>query len=197
MSSRQVLKKVIPVEDAISVLRNGDVLATSGYGGHGVPEQLLEALEKRFLETEHPRQLTLVHSTGQGDGKDKGLNLLAHEGLLRRVIGGYFGLSPKIGRLIQENKVEAYNLPEGVITHLYRDIAAGKPGTVSRVGLGTFVDPRLEGGKMNRATVVDLVDVMRIDGKEYLLYRTFPINVAFIRGTTADPDGNITMEKEA
>jgi propionate CoA-transferase len=197
MSSRQVLKKVIPVEDAISVLRNGDVLATSGYGGHGVPEQLLEALEKRFLETEHPRQLTLVHSTGQGDGKDKGLNLLAHEGLLRRVIGGYFGLSPKIGRLIQENKVEAYNLPEGVITHLYRDIAAGKPGTVSRVGLGTFVDPRLEGGKMNRATVADLVDVMRIDGKEYLLYRTFPINVAFIRGTTADPDGNITMEKEA
>jgi propionate CoA-transferase len=197
MSSRQVLKKVIPVEDAISVLRDGDVLATSGYGGHGVPEQLLEALEKRFLETEHPCQLTLVHSTGQGDGKEKGLNLLAHEGLLRRVIGGYFGLSPKIGRLIQENKVEAYNLPEGVITHLYRDIAAGRPGTVSRVGLGTFVDPRLDGGKMNRATVVNLVDVIPIDGKEYLLYRTFPINVAFIRGTTADPDGNITMEKEA
>jgi propionate CoA-transferase len=197
MNSRQVLKKVIPVEDAVSVLQDADVLATSGYGGHGVPEQLLVALEKRFLDTGRPRGLTLIHATGQGDAKEKGLNLLAHEGLLQRVIGGYFGLTPKIGRLIQENKIQAYNLPEGVITHLYRDIAAGKPGSLSRVGLGTFVDPRLEGGKLNRITVEDIVEVMTIDGKEYLFYKTFPINVAFIRGTTADPDGNITTEKEA
>jgi propionate CoA-transferase len=197
MSLRQVLKKVIPVEGAVSVLQHGDVLATSGYGGHGVPEQLLVALEKRFVETGTPKGLTLIHSTGQGDGKDKGLNHLAHEGLLQRVIGGYFGLAPKIGQLVQENKIQAYNLPEGVITHLYRDIAAGKPGTLSPVGLGTFVDPRLEGGKMNRVTTEDIVELLTIDGKECLFYKTYPINVAFIRGTTADPDGNVTMEKEA
>ena len=197
MSSRQVLKKIIPVEDAISVLHDGDTIATSGYGGHGMPEQLLVALEKRFLETGGPTGLTLIHATGQGDAKDKGLNLLAHEGLLKRVIGGYFGLAPKIGQLIQDNKIEAYNLPEGVITNLYRDIGAGKPGTLSKVGLGTFVDPRQEGGKMNRMTVEDIVTLTTIDGNDYLFYRAFPINIAFIRGTTADPDGNITMEKEA
>jgi propionate CoA-transferase len=197
MSSIQVLKKVIPVDDAVSVLQDGDVLAISGYGGHGMPEQLLVALEKRFVDTATPNGLTLMHATGQGDAKDKGLNLLAHEGLLRRVIGGYYGLTPKIAQLVQDNKVQAWNLPEGVITHMYRDIGAGKPGTLSRVGLGTFVDPRLEGGKMNRITVDDIVELMTVGGKEYLFYKTLPINVAFIRGTTADPDGNITMEKEA
>ncbi|MEE9325141.1 MAG: CoA-transferase, partial [Dehalococcoidia bacterium] len=197
MNSNQALKKIIPVEDAISVLHDGDVLATSGYGGHGMPEQLLVALEKRFLETGRPSGLTLIHATGQGDGKEKGLNLLAHENLLQRVIGGYFGLTPKIGQLVQDNKIQAYNLPEGIITHLYRDIAAAKPGTLSKVGLGTFVDPRLEGGRMNSVTVEDMVELMTINGEEYLFYKALPINVAFIRGTTADPDGNITMEKEA
>ena len=192
-----MLKKVIPVEDAISVLHDRDVLATTGYGGHGVPEQLLVALEERFARTGTPRGLTLIHSAGQGDGKDKGLNHLGHEGLLRRVIGGHFGLVPKIVELVLADKIEAYNLPEGVITHMYRDVAAGKPGTLSRVGLGTFVDPRLEGGKMNRVTREDLVEVMTVGGEEYLFYKAMPINVAFIRGTTADPDGNITMEHEA
>jgi propionate CoA-transferase len=196
-TTRQVLKKVIPVEDAISVLHDGDVLATSGYGGHGVPEQLLVALEQRFIDAGRPRDLTLIHAAGQGDGKDKGLDHLAHEGLLHRVIGGYFGLTPKLAHLIQDNRIHAYNFPEGVITHLYRDIAAGKPGTLSRVGLATFVDPRLEGGKMNGLTTEDLVDLMTIDDEEYLFYKALPINVAFVRGTTADPDGNVTMEKEA
>jgi propionate CoA-transferase len=197
MATRQVLKKVIPVEDAVSVVHDGDVIATSGYGGHGMPEQLIVALEKRFLETGAPKGLTLVHATGQGDGADKGLNHLAHEGLVTRVIGGYFGLTPRMVRLIQEEKLEAYNLPEGVITHLYRDIGAGKPGTLSRVGLGTFVDPRLEGGRMNARTKWEIVKLVVIGGKEYLFYEAFPVNIAFIRGTTADPDGNITMEKEA
>jgi len=192
-----MLKKVIPVEDAISVLHDGDVLSTAGYGGHGVPEQLLVTLERRFIETGTPRGLTLVHSTGQGDAKDSGLNHLAHDGLLKRVIGGHFGLAPKIVELVLANKIEAYNLPEGVIAHLYRDIAAGKPGTLSKVGLGTFVDPRIEGGKMNRVTQEDLVTLMAIDAEEYMFYKGTPINVAFIRGTTADPDGNITMEHEA
>ena len=192
-----MLKKVIPVEDAISVLHDGDVLCTTGYGGHGIPEQLLLTLEKRFLETGAPRGLTLIHSTGQGDGQDKGLNHLGHEGLLRRVIGGHYGLAPKVVRLVLSDKVEAYNLPEGVITHMYRDVAAGKPGTLTKVGLGTFVDPRIEGGKMNSVTREDLVERMTIGGEEYLFYKATPINVAFIRGTTADPDGNITMEHEA
>ena len=192
-----MLKKVIPVEDAISVLHDGDVLSTAGYGGHGVPEQLLVTLERRFVETGTPRGLTLVHSTGQGDTKNGGLNHLAHDGLLKRVIGGHFGLAPKIVELVLANKIEAYNLPEGVIAHLYRDIAAGKPGLLSKVGLGTFVDPRIEGGKMNGVTREDLVTLMAIEGEEYLFYKGTPINVAFIRGTTADPDGNITMEHEA
>lgn len=142
-----MMKKIIPVEDAIAILRDGDVLATTGYGGNGTPDQLFVALEQRFLETGTPRDLTLIFAGGQGDAKDKGLNHLGHEGLIRRTIGGHYGLMPKLAALVAENKIEAYNLPEGVITHLYRDIAAGKPGTLSSVGLGTFVDPRHEGGR--------------------------------------------------
>jgi propionate CoA-transferase len=190
-------KKVIEAEDAVAVIRDGDVIASTGYGGNGTPDQLFVALEKRFLETGSPRDLTLVFAGGQGDGAEKGLNHLGHEGLLKRVIGGHFGLIPRIERLIVENRIEAYNLPEGVITHLYRDIAAGKPATLSRVGLGTFVDPRFGGGKANDATTDELVQLIEIDGEECLLFRTFPINVVFIRGTTSDPDGNITMERES
>jgi len=192
-----MLKKVIPVEDAIAILHDGDVLATTGYGGNGTPDQLFVALERRFVETGGPRDLTLIFAGGQGDAKEKGLNHLGHEGLVRRTIGGHYGLMPKLAALVTANKIEAYNLPEGVITHLYRDIAAGKPGTLSRVGLGTFVDPRQEGGKMNARTTEDLVQVLEVFGKEYLYYRGTPISIAFIRGTTADPDGNITMEKES
>jgi propionate CoA-transferase len=192
-----MLKKIIPVEDAIAIVRDGDVLATTGYGGNGTPDQLFVALEKRFLETGTPRDLTVIFAGGQGDAKDKGLNHLGHRGLLRRTIGGHYGLMPKIAALVAANEIEAYNLPEGVITHLYRDIAAGKPGTLSKVGLGTFVDPRQEGGKMNARTTEDLVQVLTLFGREYLYYRGMPIRIAFIRGTTADPNGNITTEKES
>src|SRR5258706_1959338 len=191
------LKKVIEPLDAMAVIHAGDTVASSSYAGSGTPDQLFFSLEQRFLESGGPRDLTLVFSTGQGDMKDKGLNRLAHEGLVRRVIGGYFGLSPKLERLIVENRIEAYNLPEGVITQLYRDIGARKPGTLSRVGLGTYIDPRHGGGRMNERTTEDIVRLMAIDGEDFLFYKAFPINVALIRGTTADPDGNITTERES
>ncbi len=188
--------KIVTAEEAVAVIRDGDTLCNSGFVGIGVPEALLAALERRFLNSGKPEGLTLLFAAGQGDGKERGLNRLGHEGLLKRVIGGHWGLIPKVAKLATTNLIEAYNLPQGVITHLYRDIAAGKPGTLSRVGLHTFVDPRLSGGRVNEITREDIVRVMEIDGEEYLFYRALPVNIAFLRGTTADPDGNLSMERE-
>ena len=191
------MSKIIPVEDAVALIQHGDVVAVSGYGTNGVPEKLLAGLETRFSETSEPAGLTLMFAGGIGDGKDRGLNRLGHERLLKRVIGGHYGLIPKIEKLARENCIEAYNFPEGVITHLYRNIAAGKRGALSKIGLETFVDPRLEGAKVNEAAKDDLVELLTLNGEETLYFSGPPINIALIRGTTADPEGNISLERES
>ncbi|WP_246052006.1 acyl CoA:acetate/3-ketoacid CoA transferase [Desulfobotulus mexicanus] len=196
-SSRIKKGKIVTAEEAIRVIRTGDTIVVSGFVTTGIPEEILLALEENFLSSGTPGNLTLVYTAGIGDKKDKGMNRFGHKGLVKRVIGGHWGLVPKLQKLAMENQIEAYNLPQGVISHMYRDIAAGKPRTISAVGLGTFVDPRLEGGKVNACTKEDLVELIHFDGNEYLAYKTFPIHVAILRGTTADLDGNITMEKEA
>jgi propionate CoA-transferase len=189
--------KIVSAEEAVRVIRSGDTVALDGVMGGGAPDELIVALEKRFLESGEPRGLTLMYASGIGDGQDKGVNRIAQEGLLKRVIAGHWALTPKMQKLAVDGKIEAYNLPQGIIAHMFRDVAAHKPRTISSVGIGTFVDPRLGGGKINSVTKDDLVEVVIFDGKEYLAYRTVPIQVAFLRGTTADMDGNISMEREA
>ena len=187
--------KIVSLDDAIRVIRDGDTLAIDGFVGYS-PEELLEGLEQRFLKTGEPKNLTLIFAAGIGDSREKGMTRLAHDGLIRRVIAGHLGLAPGLQKLALAGKIECYNFPQGVITHMYRDIAKHHPRTISAVGLGTYIDPRLGGGKVNTATTEDMVELISFDGREFLAYKTTPINVAFLRGTTADMDGNITMEKE-
>ncbi|MCY6484356.1 acyl CoA:acetate/3-ketoacid CoA transferase [Clostridium aestuarii] len=191
--------KVKSVQEAVAMIKDGDTVATGGFLGIAHPDTVIAGVEKRFLEEGSPKNLTLMYAAGQGDGKDKGLNRLGHENLVTKVIGGHWNLAPKLQKLALENKLAAYNLPQGTISHLFRDIAAGKIGTITHVGLKTFVDPRLQGGKINDVAKddEDIVKLVNIDGNERLFYKARPINVALLKGTYSDENGNITMEEEA
>ncbi len=188
--------KFMTAQEAAALIQDEACIATSGFVGLGVPEELEMALGKRFEETGSPKNLTLYYAAGQGDGKEKALNRLALEGLLKRVVGGHWNLAPKMQKLALENKIEAYNFPQGVLSHVFRDAASGNKGTISKVGLKTFVDPEQEGGKLNEVTKEDLVSKVQLEGEDYLYYKTPKLDFVLIRGTFADELGNVSLQGE-
>ncbi len=189
--------QVMSAADAIELIRSGDTLAIGGSGGGLLePDLLLAALGDRFTKTGSPGDLTLVHTTGIGDRQGSGMDVLALPGLPRRIVAGNWGMAPTMSRLAHEGAFEAYNFPQGVMSQLFREIAAGRPGVITHVGLGTFCDPRLEGGRLNSVTREELVEVVELGGREWLFYPAMNLDVCFIRGTTADENGNISLEHE-
>jgi propionate CoA-transferase len=189
--------KVCSAAQAAELIPDGATVLVDGSGG-GInePGAVLAAIESRYLEQRHPHSLTLMHVSGMGDGHGGGIDRFSHDGMVSRVIGGHWGWTARMQELAFDEKIEAYCLPQGTLSHLLREIAGGRPGVVSAVGLGTFVDPRHGGGRLNLSAKDDLVHVIELGGKEWLFTPTFPIDVAVIRGTVVDTNGNLTMDGE-
>lgn len=188
--------KFVDSESVIKEIPDNATIALEGFLGSDVAEDVLENLHKTYLETGHPRNLTFYHASGIGDGKDRGTNNLAEPDMVKRIVGGHWALAPKLEPLVEANKIEAYCFPQGVLSQIFRDSAAHKPLQITRVGLGTFIDPDLQGGKLNAAAKDDLVSKIQIKGKDYLAYEVPKPNVAILRGSYADENGNITFEDE-
>jgi propionate CoA-transferase len=188
--------EIITADQAARLIADRWTIASAGFVGAGHAEAVTEAIERRYLAEAAPKDLTLVYSAGQGDRARRGVNHFGHPGLTRRIIGGHWRSAPMLSRLALDEQAEAYNFPQGVITHLYRAIAAGTPGVITRIGLNTFIDPRHAGGALNARSTAPLVDLIEIGGEPFLRYRPFPIDCALVRGTTADARGNISCEEE-
>lgn len=188
----------VTADDAVAMIGDGETVAFEGSGGGLLePTTVIRALADRHIATATPRGLTILFSSGIGDRKGGGLDHLAQPGLVARAIGGHFGMTPALAAAARSGGIEALSLPQGLIAQLYRAIAAGQPGILTHVGLGTYVDPRHGGGWLSPARSADLVRVMRIDDREFLFYPSMTVHTAVIRATTADERGNLTLEQEA
>ena len=188
--------KLLNGPDAVNLIKDGDTITITSAGLIGYPKYLLKCLEQRYLEEKSPRGLTLVSGCGHGVWDHRGDSRFAHPGFLKRVICTHPDAVPPLRKMIENDEIEGYIFPQGVLNQLFRSIAAKQPGIISKIGLGTYMDPRLEGGRVNRAAREELIELIHLDNEEWLFYRSFPINVAMIRATTADEKGNLTIERE-
>lgn len=190
------MAEFIKASQAARLIKDDSFLLVCGFVGIGSPEEIFIEMEKSFLEKGTPKNLDLMFAAGFGDGKTKGLNHFAHKGMIKKAIGGHWGLAPGLAQLVNNNDMEGYNLPQGVIAQMFRDMAAGKPGTISHVGLGTFVDPEIQGGKLNDVTTKDIVEKLTLNGREVLFFHGQRPNFGILKGTSSDEDGNISFEEE-